>query len=201
MPRIPSSQKKEVRRNILESAARHFAQHGLSGANINTISVDAGYARGTVYNYFPSKEALFAEVLRLGSDETIRQYRARGVQGDTRAHLVAILEEDTALVREHEAFMRVLVQEFVNPQPKTRDAVLAAVAPLDDEVTAILERGQAAGEVRRTRTAAELAKVLLGQLTMAYVQNWSSGGAWPPWDEIPTCCVELFLDGAGDSSG
>ncbi len=197
MPRISKEQKERVRRRLIDSAARHFAEHGLAGANINRISVDAGFARGTVYNYFPSKEALFAEVLGVGSEETIRRYRARGVEDDARKQLLALLEEDARLVREHEAFMRVLVRELVSPQPGTRDLVFAAVAPLVAEVTAILAAGQARGEIRADHPAPRLAMHLLGQLTMAYVQNWASDGSWPRWEELPGLCVELFLRGAG----
>ena len=197
MPRISKAEKAQVRRRLLESAAQHFAAHGLTGANINTISVDAGYARGTVYNYFPSKEALFAAVLGQGSEATVRRYRARRVVGDTRAHLLAMLEEDAALVRDHEAFSRVLVHQIVSPQPDLRDHVDAALAPLVAEVTDVLVRGQAAGDITPRHAAPVLAQVLLGQLVMAYARSWASEGAWPVWEEIPALCVDLFLNGAG----
>jgi AcrR family transcriptional regulator len=47
-----------TRRSLLEAATDEFAREGYNGANINRISKAAGYAKGTIYNYFPSKRAL-----------------------------------------------------------------------------------------------------------------------------------------------
>lgn len=57
--------KEETRRKLLEAALTEFAEQGYDRANINAISQAAGYAQGTVYNYFRSKRALF-EALALG---------------------------------------------------------------------------------------------------------------------------------------
>lgn len=197
MPRITKQAKQRVRKDLLDSAARAFARHGLGGANINRISVDAGYAKGTVYNYFSSKEELFAAVLGVGSEETLQRYRARtGLRG-TRSRLVAIVEADAALVREHEDFMKCLVRELVAPSPDVRAQVEAAIAPLVAEVALVLAEGQARGEVRDHLPAPQLSLAFLGALTMAYVQVWSSEGAWPTWEALPELVVGLFLDGAG----
>jgi AcrR family transcriptional regulator len=40
------------------AAAAEFALKGFDQANINTISIAAGFAKGTIYNYFASKQAL-----------------------------------------------------------------------------------------------------------------------------------------------
>ena len=41
-----------------------FAQYGFSKANIDNISKAAGYAKGTVYNYFSSKRELMLELIK-----------------------------------------------------------------------------------------------------------------------------------------
>jgi AcrR family transcriptional regulator len=48
----------ETRSALLDAAAEEFALEGYNGANINRISQSAGFAKGTVYNYFESKRAL-----------------------------------------------------------------------------------------------------------------------------------------------
>jgi len=63
MARTTAQTRSRTRRRLLEVAAEHFARDGLDGANINAISTAAGYAKGTVYNHFPSKEAPFAAVV------------------------------------------------------------------------------------------------------------------------------------------
>jgi AcrR family transcriptional regulator len=48
----------ETRERLLIAAAEEFADLGFDSANINRISQAAGFAKGTIYNYFPSKRDL-----------------------------------------------------------------------------------------------------------------------------------------------
>ena len=48
----------ETRKLLLQAATEEFAREGYKGANINRISKNAGFAKGTIYNYFDSKRAL-----------------------------------------------------------------------------------------------------------------------------------------------
>lgn len=70
MPRLSAKNRDQIMQNtrsrLLEAAAEHFAAEGYAGANINTISTSAGFAKGTIYNYFASKHALLLALI----DET-----------------------------------------------------------------------------------------------------------------------------------
>jgi AcrR family transcriptional regulator len=75
MARLANAQKEKIksstRKKLLDSATTEFANKGFSGANINHISIDAGYATGTVYNYFPSKRALILALIdEIGTHHT-----------------------------------------------------------------------------------------------------------------------------------
>ncbi len=50
----------EKRAQILDGAGAVFASDGYEGASMSRISAEAGVSKGTLYNYFPSKAALFA---------------------------------------------------------------------------------------------------------------------------------------------
>lgn len=56
------------RQAILEAAAEVFASKGFYGAKIEDISLRAGIGKGTVYEYFRSKEDLFNELIKAGFD-------------------------------------------------------------------------------------------------------------------------------------
>src|SRR5207248_3078430 len=49
---------------ILDAALAVFDEEGLDRARLDDIARRAGIAKGTIYLYFPNKEALFREVLR-----------------------------------------------------------------------------------------------------------------------------------------
>jgi AcrR family transcriptional regulator len=62
MPRYKDAEREqalsETRRLLVEAATREFSREGYDSANINRISKAAGFAKGTIYNYFDSKRAL-----------------------------------------------------------------------------------------------------------------------------------------------
>ncbi|NJL04474.1 MAG: TetR/AcrR family transcriptional regulator [Chloroflexaceae bacterium] len=53
----------EKRRHILTAAASVFARHGLHAARMDEIAQAAGVAKGTLYLYFSSKEAIIEALL------------------------------------------------------------------------------------------------------------------------------------------
>ncbi|MBN1149068.1 MAG: TetR/AcrR family transcriptional regulator [Anaerolineales bacterium] len=68
MPRPPVALREETlaetRTRLLEAAAAEFAEKGFANANVNHISQTAGFAKGTIYNYFPSKRELMLELIQ-----------------------------------------------------------------------------------------------------------------------------------------
>jgi AcrR family transcriptional regulator len=67
MPRYKETDRQEImgrtRQRLLQAATAEFARKGYAQANINRISQAAGYAKGTVYNYFASKRALMMALI------------------------------------------------------------------------------------------------------------------------------------------
>jgi AcrR family transcriptional regulator len=49
---------------ILDAAIEVFGDHGLADARLEDIAKRAGVSKGTIYLYFPNKEALFKEMVR-----------------------------------------------------------------------------------------------------------------------------------------
>ncbi|WP_437504194.1 TetR/AcrR family transcriptional regulator [Sorangium sp. So ce1099] len=62
-PQTPRKEPRQARsrflvETIVEAAARVFDEHGYDGANTNRIARIAGVSVGSVYQYFPNKDAL-----------------------------------------------------------------------------------------------------------------------------------------------
>ena len=51
-------------RQIVDGARKVFLTDGFDGASMNDIARVAGVSKGTIYSYFPSKDALFAALVR-----------------------------------------------------------------------------------------------------------------------------------------
>lgn len=193
MGRISSAERTVVRARLLRTAAEHFAQFGYDGASINRISLDAGYAKGTVYGYFDSKAVLFGTVLELGSEATVARYREVDKKAELRAELEALARADIELVQRHEAFARVLMQEYVWDRAETRDLVSKGMAPIIKEATHIFRRARRDGEISSTLPMARLGRLFCTQLSMLYAEHWRSGS--PTWEEMPGLLSRLFMDG------
>ena len=58
------SRSKETFGAILEATARILETEGLEAANTNAIAARAGVSVGSLYQYFPDKAAIFAELIR-----------------------------------------------------------------------------------------------------------------------------------------
>lgn len=64
---------------ILDAARKEFEAEGLDGASLRGIAATAGYTPAALYFHFPSKEAIYAEVLR-GSLASLAATVGRAVQ-------------------------------------------------------------------------------------------------------------------------
>jgi TetR/AcrR family transcriptional regulator len=201
MPRLTEQSKTENRRRLLEAAADEFARKGLEDANINRISLAAGFAKGTVYNHFRSKEALFLAVVEEACELAAAGAREVSPEAPTRERLRAALASDVEWARAHEAFARVLVREVLTPNPRLYPRVLEAAAPFISRVREILADGVGRGEVRADIAVEELALVFVGFGDLALIQHWGSDGAWPPLEQIPGLITGLFLEGAAPRPG
>ncbi len=184
------------RDRLLAAAASEFARLGLAGANVNEISLAAGLAKGTVYNHFPSKEALFLAVVEEACRLAVEGAERLPPEASTREQLLAVLASDVAWAREHEAFARVLIREVLTADPRFYPRVIEAAGPFIDRVRAILADGVARGEVRPDPPPEELALLFVGLGDLALIQHWGSGGAWPKLDQLAELVVDVFVDGA-----
>lgn len=63
--------KEEKRNDILKAAMKVISESGFERATIEDIAKEAGIGKGTVYEYFESKNTLFLDMLRYG----VKQYQ------------------------------------------------------------------------------------------------------------------------------
>jgi AcrR family transcriptional regulator len=63
VPKISEERKAARRDQILDAARRCFAEYGYEGATVVRLEEATGLSRGAIFNYFPSKEDLFMELV------------------------------------------------------------------------------------------------------------------------------------------
>ena len=190
--RVSADTKQATRARLLAAAAEEFGRVGLARANIDAISLAAGCAKGTIYNYFPSKEELFLAVV----EEASAQAAASGSAPDAapaRERLAATLAGFCAWAGEHDPFARVLVRECLIGTRELQGRMARAEEPLLTAVEAILREGARSGELRDDMPAELLALAIAGLTDLALAQHWSSDGTSPALAEIPELVLGLLL--------
>jgi len=154
MPRLRSDLREQVlgetRRRLLEAAAAEFAREGYASANINRISLAAGLAKGTIYNYFASKQALMLglvdEVAAAHTDFILGQVQA---EQDPVRRLERFFEAGFAFVEQHPPQARVIIQVLYGPDGEVRAHVYQAYERLLTSIMHdIVEAGVAQGSFR-----------------------------------------------------
>src|SRR6266516_8133489 len=192
MVRVTADVKETTRGRLLAAAAREFARAGFERANVDGLSLAAGYAKGTIYNYFPSKEELFLAVVEEASAQAAATSPAPA-DAPARERLAAVIAGFCAWARDHDAFARVLVRECLMGTPGLYPRVILAEAPLVGELETILREGARSGELRDDVPAEILALALAGLADLAMAQHWASGDARPALHEIPETGLTLRL--------
>lgn len=103
--------KRLTRHDLLVAGRRLFGEKGLYESRIEDLSRHAGIAKGTLYGYFPSKEALIEAVVASGFSELLGHVhrRAQGAQTHE-AVLARVAAAHLEFFEDHPDLMRILHQ-------------------------------------------------------------------------------------------
>ncbi len=137
--------KSQNRLRLIHSAVEAFAAQGLKGANINLISTGAGLGKGTVYNYFPSKEELFAVVIDWAGAQLVPEIKkAQPSEGAIDRRLKGLISALLGFYRERPELAKMLIRCVSAHRVEHQRAILAAFEPflarLQDVLSAGIER-------------------------------------------------------------
>lgn len=141
------------RKALLEAAAAVFSRKGFANARISDIAVEAGVGKGTVYEYFDSKEELFLEVFRHLDVEFQRRLADRVAGADSACGRLQALFEAGAEFMEAQPELYAMTLDFwaaVREGELREDfsrTFLEALAGYRRLTEDILRRGQASGEL------------------------------------------------------
>lgn len=201
MPKVAASARDafiETRRNeLLDVALRVFASQGFDAATVDDIASEAGISKGTVYLYFPSKEAILDElvsrysvmedVLKL-SDELRSLPIERGVQ--------ALIATSWRILKERADLVRLLLQIPFRPQ-SAKFLMERVILPANTLVADYL-KGSGRADKRRRLEAFLLARCFFGMLLGFFVTQELFGGneLSPLSDEQITSAITRVMNAA-----
>src|SRR3954468_14507505 len=90
---------RQTRQAILDAALDLFAEKGFFGTTLRDIATAVRVRESALYNYFPSKEALFDALITTARDH--KAERLAGLLAEPITDLRSVLEQLTTLLLDH----------------------------------------------------------------------------------------------------
>jgi AcrR family transcriptional regulator len=189
------NQKSAKRNQIVEAAARVFARKGYAGAVVADIAVEACIGKGTVYEYFNSKEDLFFAVFEWFQKKT-EEAATVGIAslGGRASERLGVLNESLMGLWDQIKDAFVLTMEFwaASSSAIMQDRFKAAFKQLYDNyrglVSSLIRDGINSGDFRADIHPEAIAAALVGTWDALFLQAWFDDG----FD--PAATAREFLD-------
>jgi TetR/AcrR family transcriptional regulator of autoinduction and epiphytic fitness len=137
---------------ILDAAVAEFRQSGYAATSMDRIAASAGVSKRTVYNHFPSKEALFAQILEQlwersveGVDLAYRKDRS------LREQLLELLKQKLQLLHDENfaELARVAIAAGIH-SPELAKEVIARMGDREEGLTTWIRAAAADGRLKIT---------------------------------------------------
>lgn len=143
------------REAILQAAIAEFRSSGFEVTSMDRIAATAGVSKRTVYNHFPSKEELFAEILnRLWNSITAEQDMPYRSQAPLREQLQTLLQAKLQLLAD-ENFLdlaRIAIAATIHSPERAQDMV-SRMGEREEGLTAWIRQAQADGRLKPVEPA------------------------------------------------
>lgn len=186
--------KEETKQKIIGIAMPLFIQHGVDAVTMEQIAEEADVAKGTLYNYFPVREAIIDEYIKRGfSERNLERVQRLRKLADTRTRMIEILSELMQGVQaQREIFEKYFVYRIQHMIAlRQNESEQSGLYLLEAELIAL---GQENGEIRKDLPF----DILTGLFEFVFVkvaqQFYKDPDKFKPRKVIEQC-VDLFMDG------
>ena len=186
--------KEETRKKIIAISIELFLRQGVDATTMEQIAREVDIAKGTLYNYFPVKEAIISEFISQAfQNENPKTLLELEALPDTRTRMTVIMRMLIGGVSEYkEIFEKFMVYNLQRLMSLEYDeASRAGFAGLGEFIIAM---GQKGGEIRSDIPS----KLIINLFEFVFIEVVRQYFLSPDtFDESPVVdqCVELFING------
>jgi AcrR family transcriptional regulator len=190
----PRQRRKEARPlELLDAALDVFAEKGFAAARTDDVAARAGVSKGTLYLYYPSKEALLVAVIRQSvlSDLAEAQQALKTHKGPTADLLLGLVAERFEHMLDSRIcdVIKLMVTEGFNIPAVARMYVHEVIQPTHALLGAMIERGIARREFRRVHVSNTVHSIVLPMVMMCLQKHTVNAHA----DACPALASSSFV--------
>jgi TetR/AcrR family transcriptional regulator, cholesterol catabolism regulator len=138
--------REDTRQKLYEAAVDLIAERGYSATTVDDIAERAGVAKGTVYYNFPSKPALFEELLRHGVGLLTTQFRDAVKGLPPREAVAALIRAQLEYIQRYRAFTQLLLSEMWRTNREWKQTVRLLREEAIDVIAGVIQAGVDTGE-------------------------------------------------------
>ena len=173
-----------------------FERDGFEPVTMEQIAAAADVAKGTLYNHFPTKEAVLAYAIHHQLAEDMNKLgRHLGPACGFKEGVGPLMDSLARWCEGHREYLAPYLRfRFADIQAPTPDAGVEGPNDIVDVYTLLITNSQRAGELRKDLEASFLA-VMFHHLCLGVLLQWLLGRSKKLRREL-TVAVELFLTGA-----
>ena len=142
--------KEATRQRILEAALRLFSKFGFEKPTVEQIAAAADVGKGTIYNYFRTKEDILVAFMCQQEERVqdgARRLLARDL--DAASLLTLYLREHFKLKRPYREFSRVFLSQIIVRGPEIATYIDAMQPAVDKTLKSLFESLRVRGRIRR----------------------------------------------------
>jgi len=150
MPRrspVPKErERRSTRESVLDVAEHHFAERGFAGVSMRAIAAESGLKnQASLYNHFPSKQALYEAVLNRGLEPIVALMVES--RGQTTADIGAAIDGMLDYLAQHPDVPRLIQRAALDDARQLRGTVTRLLRPAFAQgLSALASRAGAASE-------------------------------------------------------
>ncbi len=195
--------KEEVLKNyrvgeILEAARRTIGRFGFEGTTIDRVADEAHIAKGTIYLYFPNKEALLHSAVVEGiRDLTLELARSDDTAKQPIERLTHLIRSMVKVQKSHEDFFKALILDsrFVSYEPgdKRGEELRKVYLDLVEYLACVLRSATEHGAIRAMDP--QLAALMLTEMMTAPLRRRLLALTDTPPETDVDAVLDLFLYG------
>lgn len=184
----------ETRARIMQVAEACFAKQGYDATGLTEICQQAGVSKGAFYHHFPSKQALFLELLNDWLQRLDAQLEAvRASSGDVTVALLRMAQMVQTIIREQRGQLPIMFEFWVKAarDPAVWEAAVAPYRRYQDYFAGMIRSGVADHELRvddPDLVAQVLVSLAIGLLLQGLLD---AGGA--DWENVALRSIGMLL--------
>lgn len=174
---LREEKKRQTRRQILLCSAELFTARGFEGTRMDDIAKEAGIARTTLFNYFPSKDEIVLAMAGSFEEQFPQRIRSRcRSPASTRKRLTDIFQEAAQYFTRHRALNAVIYPELTRIRGSRAHGGLQVTDGYRTAFIELLQAGREQGDVRSDIATDILADLLWSAVSTGLYRAFGEQG-------------------------